>query len=114
MINTPVLARLKRKLQSYRGETMVETLVSVLISALALMLLATAIGTSVNIVKTSRINMTDYYKNESDAVNDSQDTSSSPDQEGVVLESQVPLSNDPIKVDVYNEGTITYYIRSTP
>lgn len=113
MINLPVLARLKRKLQSHRGETMVETLVSVLISALALLLLATAIGTSVNIVKTSRTNMTNYYKNESDAIKDSQDTSTSPDQARAEFESEVTLSNDPIEVDVYKEGAITYYLRST-
>ena len=93
---------------------MVETLVSVLISALALMLLATAIGTAVNIVRTSRDSMTDYYKNENDAIKDSQETPAEPTQARAPFSSDVPISSSAITVDVYTKGTITYYTRSTP
>lgn len=47
------------------GETIVEALISVLISALALLLMATAIGSSVNIVRSSRDHMEAYYSRES-------------------------------------------------
>lgn len=93
---------------------MVETLVSVLISALALMLLATAIGTAVNIVRTSRDSMTDYYRNENDAIKDSQEASGEPTQAGATFSSDVPISSSTITVDVYTKGTITYYTRNTP
>ncbi len=68
MRNKSLLASLRKKLKSTSGETIVETLVSVLISALALLLLSTAIGTSVNIVLSSKTHMEEYYKNESDGV----------------------------------------------
>jgi len=47
---------------------MAETLVSILISSLALLMLATAIGSSVNIVIRSRNYMSDYYEEESSMI----------------------------------------------
>ncbi len=58
------------------GETMVETLVSILISSLALLMLATAIGTSVNIIMTSRDSMEAFYDGESEMIENAQDSSS--------------------------------------
>ena len=99
-------------MQSQSGETMVETLVSILISALALVMLATLIGTSVNLVRNSRDRMTDYYEAESEM-----NGATSRSGEGSVSFS-VPLEVDStgaprsIEVDVYAmEGTsgIAYY-----
>ena len=56
------------KLASTRGETLTETLVSILVSSLALLMMATAIGTAVNMVKTSREKMTEMYEDESNMV----------------------------------------------
>lgn len=53
------------KLRNESGETLVETLVSVLISAIALLMLATAIGTAVNIIMSSRDKMEGFYTDES-------------------------------------------------
>ena len=103
-----------KHMQSQSGETMVETLVSILISALALVMLATLIGTSVNLVRNSRDRMTDYYEAESEMNGASPSSKSG---EGSVSFS-VPLEVDsagepnPITVDVYAmEGTsgIAYY-----
>ncbi len=56
------------KCRGNAGETLVETLVSILISALALLVLATAIGTSVNIVRSSKNKMDGMYASESEFV----------------------------------------------
>ena len=63
-----VVVGLRAKVQNDSGETIAETLVSILISALALLLLATAIGTSANIVKSSRDKMDAMYAEESQLV----------------------------------------------
>lgn len=54
-----------KRLASTRGETIVETLIAVLISSLALLMMATAIGTAVNMIKTSRVTMEATYSDES-------------------------------------------------
>lgn len=64
--------QLRARLVSNSGETLVETLVSVLISSLALLLLAIAIGTSVNIVTQSRERMDTLYESESNMVDASE------------------------------------------
>ena len=60
-----MLRSLSKLMRNCSGETMVETLVSVLISSLALLLLATAIGASVNIVMSSKRSMQGFYSDES-------------------------------------------------
>lgn len=65
------LKRLCARLTSDSGETIVETLTSVLISALALLLLATAIGTSINIVLRSKEVMEKSYSDETELVSNS-------------------------------------------
>ena len=62
--------RLCNRLTSDSGETIVETLASVLISSLALLLLATAIGTSINVVLRSKDVMEASYQSENKLVND--------------------------------------------
>ena len=52
---------LKQKLAAQRGETLVEALVAILISSLAMLMLATAIGSTYDIVTTSIDTMTAYY-----------------------------------------------------
>ncbi len=59
------------------GETMVETLVSILISSLALLMLATAIGASVNIVMSSRDRMEQFYNGEGSMIQNAEASSSS-------------------------------------
>lgn len=48
-------------LQSQAGETLVETLVAILISALSLVLLASAITSSSNMIRTSNDKLDKYY-----------------------------------------------------
>jgi len=54
-----------KKVSGSRGETIVETLVSILISSLALLMLATAIGSSVKIIMTSTRHMETFYNGQS-------------------------------------------------
>jgi hypothetical protein len=58
------------KVSGSRGETIVETLVSILISSLALLMLATAIGSSVKIIMTSTRHMETFYNGQSAMVAD--------------------------------------------
>ena len=50
------------------GETLVETLISILVCAIAILMMSTAIGSSVNIVQSTRDHMEDYYKKESEMI----------------------------------------------
>ena len=56
------------RMRSKRGETLAETLVSILVSSVALILLATAIGSSVRIIVSSRDKMEEVYAAESAAL----------------------------------------------
>lgn len=85
----------RRKLASVvasnSGETLVETLISVLISSLALLMLATAIGASVNIIKRSRDSMQNFYNGESKMIRSAQGSGSGSDLQVTV---DVALTRD--------------------
>lgn len=55
-------SELCKKLHSQSGETIGETLVALLISSLALVMLATMISSTVNLVSKSQTKMDEYYK----------------------------------------------------
>ena len=55
-------SELRKKLHSQSGETIGETLVALLISSLALVMLASMITSTVNLVTKSETKMNDYYK----------------------------------------------------
>ena len=57
-----------RIVYSETGETLVETLISILVCAIAILMMSTAIGSSVNVVQSTRKHMEDYYKNESEMI----------------------------------------------
>lgn len=57
-------ANTMRRLQSERGETLVEALVAVLISALGMLLLATSIMSTKNIIESGNKVISNYYENE--------------------------------------------------
>ena len=96
LMKTSKLVRmLQQKLQGQRGETIVETLVSVLISALSLLLLATAIGTSVRLVLVSRTKMEDHYEAESSLV------SSTETKSGTISSDDITLGFSDIDVRFY-------------
>ena len=100
------------KRRSSAGETLVETLVSILISALALLVLATAIGTSVNIVRTSKNKMDGMYGKESEFVAAYGDSTGVPES-SVTVEVPLGSSGASEKVEVYTdkEGTVGVYRR---
>lgn len=56
---------MRTKLKNQNGETIGETLVALLIASLALVMLASMIQTTVNVVKKSETIMTTYYDAES-------------------------------------------------
>lgn len=71
-MNAPSLLRnARRHITNEEGETLVETLVSILVSVLALLLLSTAIVSSINMVMASRSIMEDSYNSEAAMVTDS-------------------------------------------
>ena len=98
---------------------MVETLVSVLISALALMLLSTAIGSSVNIVISSKDHMEKRYADESTMVTGGEQVTGAPEVTlDVPLEASTPGSGTAtsvVSVDVFGSGDADLYLyRRTP
>lgn len=109
------LASMSQKLRSSSGETMVETLVSVLISALALMLLSTAIGTSVNIVLSSKEHMEKRYADESTMVAGGEKMHGDPKiSVEVPLETPVSGSGSSMSVDVYGSEDADLYLYRMP
>jgi len=62
------IRRVAHRVLLARGETMVETLVSILISSLALLMLATAIGSSVKVIMSSTRYMEAFYTDQSELV----------------------------------------------
>ena len=57
-----MVKQVKKKLKSYRGETIAEVLIALLISSIALVMLASMISATVNLVTKSKEKMKDYYK----------------------------------------------------
>ena len=99
MKNGKLLHSIRVRIQNNAGETLAEPLVSVLVSSLALLLLATAIGTTVNIIMSSRGKMTEIYENESTAVNSSSAGSGTVDF-GISIESNAGSTD----INVYTTG----------
>lgn len=56
-----VIYKAQRKTKNHSGETIAETLVALLISSIALMMLASMINSTVNLVTKSEAKMRDYY-----------------------------------------------------
>lgn len=98
---------------SNAGETLVETLVSILISALALLVLATAIGTSVNIVRSSKNKMDGMYASESEFVAAYASSTGGGSESSVEVEVPLVSSGVSENVKVYTdrEGTVGVYRR---
>ena len=109
MKNKSMLPSLRKKLKSTSGETIVETLISVLISALALLLLSTAIGTSVNIVRSSKTHMESYYANESAGVGHVTGNSGN-----VNLDVRLSASESSVAVDEYGNASAGLYTYRRP
>lgn len=78
-----------RCLQDESGETLVESLVSILVSSLALIMLATAISSAVNIVLNSKDYMSKYYSDESKLIENAVGTPGLSENE---LSIEVPLN----------------------
>lgn len=112
---TSFLTSMKQRLLSSSGETMVETLVSVLISALALMLLSTAIGSSVNIVLSSKDSMEKRYADESAMVAGGEKLPGTPKVTvQVPLETPVPGSGTAMPIDVFGSSETDLYLYRRP
>lgn len=109
MKSNSLLPSLCKKLKSTSGETIVETLISVLISALALLLLSTAIGTSVNIVRSSKAHMEEHYANESDGISNA--THKSGD---VTLDVRLSATESSVSVDEYGSDEAGLYSYRRP
>ena len=109
MRNYALLRPLRKKLKSASGETMVETLISILISALALLLLSTAIGTSVNIVRSSKAHMESYYDNESAGVGHATGNSGNVD-----LDVRLSASESSVSVSEYGSPDADLYSYRRP
>ena len=59
------MKRVKDKLKSRRGDSIAEVLVALLISAVALVMLASMITTSTNLIRKSGAHLADYYQADS-------------------------------------------------
>lgn len=57
-----LISALRSKVRSVRGESITEVLVSIVISGLAILMLATVIATAMNVNKSSREAMNNYYE----------------------------------------------------
>ena len=79
-----------RIVYSETGETLVETLISILVCAIAILMMSTAIGSSVNIVQSTRDHMEDYYKNESEMIAGSGTTMEVESCVALKLEESIP------------------------
>lgn len=103
MKHKPLLLALRKKLENTSGETIVETLISVLISALALLLLSTAIGTSVNIVQSSKTHMEEYYGNESAGISNATGSGT------MELGARLSASEPSVRVEEYGNADANLY-----
>ena len=90
-----------RKLVTTSGETIVETLVSVLISSLAILMLATVIGTAVNLIGKSKEQMNARYERESELI-------SSASGDAADAEMGVSLRRNEAGTLVYKEDVMVY------
>ena len=61
MSSHAVTKRAKRKLRSNRGDSLAEVLIALLIAAVALVMLASMINASANMIGRSKVFMSDYY-----------------------------------------------------
>lgn len=96
------IKRVIKKVSGTHGETIVETLVSILISSLALLMLATAIGSSVKIIMTSTHHMESFYNGQSTLVATANTATANGTKKTVILD--VPLNKkdgNSISVNVY-------------
>lgn len=57
-----MVKQVKKKLRENKGETIAEVLIALLISSIALVMLASMISATVNLVTKSKEKMKDYYK----------------------------------------------------
>ena len=92
------------------GETLVETLISILVCAIAILMMSTAIGSSVNIVQSTSDHMEDYYKNESEMIAGSGTTTKVESNVALKLEENSPKNK--VQVALYTmSGTddIAFY-----
>ena len=100
-----------KKLRDYKGESIAETLVALLISALALTMLAMAITSASNIIRTSRDTISSYYKGNEALVTMSGTlpTGVTSGNGTVIIEDKTsgiaPISNQSISVNYY-ENTL--------
>lgn len=92
-----------QKLRSQRGDSIAEVLVAVLIAAVALVMLATMLSTSGNLIRISRGHLEDYYE----ANNVLSDPPSDAGTAGTVTLSAALTDAAGASVDV------TYYINDT-
>lgn len=100
--------KLKKRITCESGETIVETMVSVLITSLALLLLATAIGSSIRIIQQSKMSMETRYTEETSMVEGSVNDT---DGEGGSYSTDVPISvfgDSAVVVYETNDGTTLY------
>ena len=107
------LSKTHRRIASERGETIVETLISVLVSSLALLMLATAIGTSVNIVLRSRDHMERFYQAENAMIESSIGGTSSSTvsytTDVAIRTKEAPEKSGSLKVYSTTDGSVSLY-----
>lgn len=102
------IENIKKRITCESGETIVETMVSVLITSLALLLLATAIGSSIRIIRQSKTSMEARYTEESSMVERSESVT---DGSTGSYSADVPLSvSGDSALDIYetSDGAILY------
>ena len=104
-----MIAALRHRVLCDRGETMAETLVSILISALALLLLATAIGTSVRVVMRGRDHAASLFAIENSLVENAVDPSPSPLPTAEEVACSVPLSLDEVSGSSNSAESVNVY-----
>ena len=110
-VNNRTHRSLRTIMRDRRGETITEVLVSMVIAGLALLMLATVIATSSNIVRNSRADMETYYKT-SNALASFEAGEGVTKEENKKITSGVPLSidadgneSDEVTVDIYSTGS---------
>ena len=114
MNNKLFLSKVQLMLGNERGETIVETLISVLVSSLALLMLATAIGTSINIVLQSRDRMEVFYQSENAMIENSiegTDSSSVDYTTDVAIRTkEVPETSGSLNMYSNEDGSVSLYV----
>ena len=92
-----------KKIKERNGETISEVLIALLISSLALVMLATMISATQNMVSTSKSKMTEYYEKNEDLENlTSSENKLTVTIEGISSSESVYYDvNDKLGVDIY-------------